>query len=176
MSIKETRARIESRIWQALADGTLDLEGLPREKLEALVTKVTDAALLEIDDEISRSLNSEETQAATEDDESVLWEGRPLLSISTRYIITDERLRVVEGLLGKSRTDVELVRIQDLAQRQSAGERVMNVGDLVVHSHDRSHPQLVLNNVKDPQEVHEILRRAVLEARKKHGMSYREEM
>lgn len=45
-----------------------------------------------------------------------------------------------------------------------------------VSSHDPSDPQVVLRNVADPLEVHEIIRRAVLEARKKHRLYYQEEM
>jgi hypothetical protein len=35
---------------------------------------------------------------------------------------------------------------------------------------------MVLNNITNPMEVHEILRRAVIKARKRHNLSYREEM
>ena len=85
-------------------------------------------------------------------------------------------MRIIEGLLGKDREDIELVRVQDLDQSQSVSERILNVGDIHIHSHDRSHPTVTLRNVKDPQQVHEILRRAILNARKKHGLIYREEM
>jgi hypothetical protein len=71
---------------------------------------------------------------------------------------------------------VELVRVQDIDQKQNVTERVMNIGDIYVRSHDPSKPEVVLRNIKDPLEVHEILRRAVLEARKRHRLSYREEM
>jgi hypothetical protein len=82
----------------------------------------------------------------------------------------------MSGLLGKEREDVELIRIQDMDQRQTLRERFMNVGDIYIRSHDPSHPHIILNNVRDPQQVHEILRRAVLDARSKHGLYYREEM
>lgn len=182
MTIDEARARIKARVWQTLAKSDLDIKNLPESDLEELVEIVTDAALLEIDSEIGKSLEpaKEETKAGDaegdEDGERVLWEGRPFLSVTTRYVITNERVRLIEGLLGKEREDIELVRIQDIDQKQSMGDRLLNLGDITLHSHDPSHPTAVLRNVKEPETVHEILRRAVLAAREKHGLRYREEM
>jgi hypothetical protein len=179
MSIKEMRARIRARVWQSLAQSELSLKDLPQEELTALVDTVTDAALMEIDNEITKTITAEqggEVLAGGLGEEKVLWEGRPFLSINTHYVITDERVRLISGLLGKDREDIELIRIQDIDQSQSVGERLLNLGDIIIRSHDRSHPTVELRNVPEPQKVHEILRRAVLEARKKHGLYYREEM
>ena len=181
MNVAEARARIKARVWQELAQSDLTLKSLPQEEVEALVDFVTDAALLELDTAMETSL-AKETNIAQSDllagaeTEEILWQGRPLLSLTTRYVITNQRVRVISGLLGKDREDVELVRVQDMDQNQSMGERLLNVGDVIIHSHDRSHPTLQLQNVKNPQEVHEILRRAVISARKEHGLRYREEM
>ena len=108
--------------------------------------------------------------------EDILWEGRPFLSISLHYTITDERIRVTEGFLGKARENVELIRIQDVDYSQTFSERILNLGDINVRSHDSSNPLITLKNIKDPEQVYEILRRAVLHARKKHNFTYREEM
>jgi hypothetical protein len=185
MSPNEARSRIKTRAWQAIVHEKLDLGALSRPTLEALIDVITDAALLEIDDELERSTQAARKPAVApaatlgdDDDEAekVLWEGRPFLSIGTQYIITSQRVRVVEGVLGKDREDIELVRVQDIDQSQSVGERMMNIGDITLRSHDRSHPELVLRNVKNPQEVHEILRKAVLKAREKYRFTFREEM
>lgn len=182
MTIDEARARIKAHVWQTLAQSDLEIKNLPESDLEDLVELVTDAALLEIDTEIGKTLQpaKEETESGDETEEEegerILWEGRPLLSISTRYVITNERVRLIEGLLGKEREDIELVRIQDIDHKQSVGERLLKVGDIFIRSHDASHPAAELRNVKDPETVHEILRRAVLSAREKHGLRFREEM
>jgi hypothetical protein len=178
MSIDEARARIKSRVWQALAQSDLAAKELPKEDLETLVDIVTAAAMLELDAEIAPSV-LEKTEPAARDvggDEKVLWEGKPLLSLDTRYLITNERVRIIKGLIGKDKVDVELVRVQDISQSQSVGERLFNIGDLLIYSHDRSDPTIELRNVAEPEKVHEILRRAVLDARKRHGMRFREEM
>lgn len=180
MNIEEARSRIRSRIWKTLAQSDLELKELPQDDLEQLVDLVTNAALLEIDEEIGQSLAAEgdiePQKEATEGSEKILWEGRPFLSMKTRYVITSERVRLIEGILGKDRIDIELVRIQDIDQSQSMSERLLNLGDIHIHSHDRSHPQAVLRNVKNPEEVHEILRRAVLAERERNQLSFREEM
>ncbi|HSM54798.1 MAG TPA: PH domain-containing protein [Candidatus Sulfomarinibacteraceae bacterium] len=180
MNLEEARARIKARVWQALAQSELDIKDLPQSELEELVNLMATAALVEIDEELGESLTSEETKenkAGDEDSaEQILWQGRPFLSINTRYQITDERVRIIEGVLGKDHQDIELVRIQDVDQSQTVRERLLNVGDIHIHSHDRSHPRAVLNNVKNPQQVHEILRRAVLKARERYKLVYREEM
>lgn len=183
MSVQEAQSRIKARVWQAIAQSNLNVSALEQSSLETLVDLVTEAALLEFDAELEDVLRKEQpkpnkpTAVADEDDEEkVLWEGRPLLSISTYYTITTERIKIRQGFLGKTYDYLELIRIQDLKHRQSLGERMINVGDVTIRSHDKSHPILELNNVKEPQQVYEILRDAVQAARKRHNFSFREEM
>lgn len=179
MTIEQTRARIQARVWQHLAQNELSIKELPREELEALVDIVTDAALLEVDKDLSteaEKVTPQKAVVAGVDDEQILWQGRPFLSINLQYIITNERVRIISGLLGKDRVDIELVRIQSFDQSQTVRERMLNLGDIVIHSHDRSNPVVVLNNIANPEAVHEILRRAVLAARERYRLTYREEM
>lgn len=182
MSIEKERQRIDSRIWKAIAQSGLDLSPLPEKDLEALVEVVTDTVLLEVDEDLNKSLDSDEDLDSNhiEDgfgsEEKVLWRGRPFLSVSTEYVITNERIRIFSGLLGKNREDIELIRVQDFDQNQTLRERLLSIGDITIRSHDSSHPTVVFNNVRDPQDVHEILRKAILAARKAHGLRYREEM
>ncbi len=184
MTSQEAHARVKSRIWQAIAQSDLSITELPKEKLEALVSMTTEAALLELDGYLEQRIEPEvaAAKAATppvplgDGDEEVLWQGRPFLSISTHYTVTDERLRIVEGVLGKEREDIELIRIQDIDIRQAFRERLLNLGDIIITGHDATSPKTVLNNIKDPEAVHELLRRAILKARKKHGLVYREVM
>ena len=182
MSVIESQARIKARIWQAVAQSNLDLQSLPKETMDNLIDIVTAAAILELDDQMDTILPSQ-TKAETsnsgdadDDVEVILWEGRPFLSVSKRYVITNERVRIIDGVLGKSREDVELIRIQDIDQTQRLTERLFKLGDLAIRSRDASQPLIILNNIKDPERVHETLRRAVLKARQKYKLGYREEM
>lgn len=186
MTSQEAHARVKARIWQAIAQNNLLVPEMPKEKLEALVSVATEAALLELDSYLEKTVEptlaaAKQTSAPKakqddEGDEDILWEGRPFLSISTHYTITSERLRIVEGVLGKEREDIELIRIQDIDIRQAFRERLLNLGDILITGHDATRPKTVLNNIPDPEAVHELLRKAILKARKKHGLVYREVM
>jgi len=180
MYLKDAQARIKANVWQAIATSELDVSALDKNTLDALVSLVTEAALMDADTEMGKTLAGQEQKAGEsildDNKEDILWEGRPFLSISLRYTITDERIRITEGILGKARENVELVRIQDVDFSQTFSERLLNLGDINIMSHDSSNPTIQLKNVKDPETVYEILRRAVLNARKKHNFRYREEM
>lgn len=182
MTIKEAQARIKARVWQSVAQANLDLSALDKSTLESFVDLVTESALLEIDSELDTSkLAAPLAEAANDDDddefgEKVLWKGRPFLSLVLDYTITNERIKITSGLLGKAHENVELIRVQDVDHSQTFGERMLKIGDITIRSHDPSHPEIVLRNIQDPSSVYEILRRAVLEARKRHNFSYREEM
>lgn len=182
MPANDSREKIRSRIWKAIAQAEIDLSALPAGEVESLVNLVTEAAMLEIDADMDNQMEADQAAAdryyppGESDEERTLWKGRPLLSISEHYLITTERVRIVRGLLGKDREDIELIRIQDIDHSQTLRERALNVGDITIRSHDRSHPEIVLNNVHDVQNVHEILRRAVLNARKEHNITFQEEM
>ena len=182
MTINEAQARIKARVWQAVAQADLDLSALDKETLESFVDLVTESALLEIDSELDASKLANKQAAVADDDEydefgeQVLWQGRPFLSLVLDYTITSERIKITSGLLGKAHENIELIRVQDVDHSQTFGERMLKIGDITIRSHDPSHPEVVLRNIQDPNGVYEILRRAVLEARKRHNFSYREEM
>lgn len=182
MYLKDAQARIKANVWQAIAKSELDVKALDKATLDALVNLVTEAALMDADEEMGKSLASQQMEVPIEasilddDKEDILWEGRPFLSISLHYTITDERIRITEGFFGKARENVELIRIQDVDYSQTFSERLLNLGDINIHSHDSSHPKVQLKNIRDPESVYEIVRRAVLSARRKHNFTYREEM
>ncbi len=187
MSLKDAQARIQARLWQAMAQGDLDLSALDRETQTSLVDLVTEAALLELDQELEISFNEEMQKqppvSATavpgilaDHNEEILWQGRPFLSLVLYYTITDERIRITEGLLGKAHDNIELVRVQDLDYKQTLSERLLNLGDVTIRSQDPSKPLVILHNVKDPGHVYEILRRAVLAARQRHNFAFRDKM
>jgi hypothetical protein len=182
MSLSETRTKVKASIWQAVAQSGVSLASVPQADMDRLVEAITDGVLKEMDDFLSQASDqpSAVSKAAVDEGEdeaeTVLWEGRPFLSLSVHYQITSERVRITEGMLGKDREDIELVRIQDMDLSQGINERMLGIGDIEIRSHDPSHPTAVLNNVSNPTEVHEILRRAVLKARKKYNVTFREQM
>ncbi len=111
-----------------------------------------------------------------EGDEKVIWEGSPFLSLVEFYTLTNERIKVVKGLIGKDIENFELIRVQDIDISQNFSERIMGIGDITITGADSSNPKMVLRNIQQSQEVYELLRKSWLAARKKYGLIFREEM
>lgn len=179
MSIDQNRAKVTGRIWQAIGESGVSLQSIPKDQVERLVDTITDSMLLTFNDligqtEPAQAVAAEAAQGA--EGEQTLWEGRPFLSISEHYLVTTERIRITRGLFGKDREDIELFRLQDIDQTQKLGERMFNIGDITLRSADASHSEIVLHNVSDPLGVHEIIRRAMLDARQRYGVRFRDEM
>lgn len=177
MTIEASRARVIGSIWQAIAQSGVDLSAIPKDQQEKLVGKIADNVLLTID-----SILGEEMPLVVQEDEvdenaeRVLWKGRPFLSLVENYTITTERLKITTGLVSRRVENFELIRVQDIDFKQGLTERMLGIGDIHVRGHDPSNPEIVLRNVPNPEEVYEIVRRAWLEARKRHGLQFREFM
>ena len=179
MSLDQYRSRINSSVWQGLAQSGVDLSQFSGEKQTQLVNSISDQVLLavnELMDDFPAPKEAKNVLSDIKDEEKVLWQGRPFLSLVESYVITSERIKVATGLVGKDLENYELIRIQDLDVTQNLSERVLNLGDIHITGADPSTPQLVLRNIREPREVFEILRKAWLDARKKYGLMFREEM
>lgn len=180
MTVSEAKSRIVARIWQSIAASGAPVTAIPQDQLETLVNSIADGVLVALDGEIEELGRVERTVAVTDaplaEEEKVLWEGRPFLSLITNYRITNQRVRVISGIVGKDYEDLELIRIQDIDRSQGITERVLGIGDILIRSHDPSHAEIVLQNIADPNTVHEILRSAMLDARTRFRYSVQEEM
>lgn len=181
MAVTEAKDRILNRIWQSIATSGVSVSAIPKDQLDTLVNAIADGVLVAIDHEFeeaglpTRELSAEAAPPLG-DEEKLLWEGRPFLSLNTYYRITNQRVRAQYGLIGRDFDDIELIRIQDLDRSQGLTERMLGIGDIHIKSSDPSLPDLVLRNVSDPDQVHEIVRKAMLDARKKYRYSVQEEM
>ena len=179
MNLKNIRAKMVSNIWQAFAQSGVDLSTIPTEQQEKLVSKIADTVLVTMDQVLDEEMLPTSAEAAAEVDETeerILWEGRPFLSLVEHYTLTTERLKITRGLVGRKVENFELVRMQDIDYKQNIGERITNLGDIFVKGQDASNPEIVMRNVAKPEEVYEIMRKAWLEARKRHGLQFREFM
>jgi hypothetical protein len=182
MTIDKVRAQIIGAIWQAVGKSGVDLSALPAAEQEKLISSIADKLMVTLDELMSEEAaplagTLAETGAKnSEGDEDILWSGRPFLSLVESYTITSERLKIVHGLLSRRVENYELIRIQDIDLKQGMGERIVNVGDIEIRGHDASEPEVVMRNVSKPEAVYEILRRAWMEARKRHGLQFREFM
>jgi len=180
MSIEQVKIQARERIWKSIAQSGQSISSIPQNELEVLVDAILDGVMVVVDESLEDAglpgRHESLSDLPLQSDEKLLWEGRPFLSMITHYQITTERVRITRGLLGRDRDDIELIRIQDIDLEQSLTERALGVGDILIRSADPSLPETRLNNVKEPEKVHEILRRAMINARKRFRYSVQEEM
>jgi len=176
MTLDQHRARMKSAVWKAIAQSGVDVTALPSEQQAKIVDAVSDESLVVLNEILGTVYQKESVKPLLEGEESIVWEGRPFLSLIENYIITSERIKIAHGLIGKDYENFELIRIQDIDVSQSMSERIMGLGDIHIKGADPSSPIITLRNIDQPQEVYEKLRKAWLAARKRYGLIFREEM
>ena len=79
----------------------------------------------------------------------------------TRYALSEDRLFLSEGFLNIRDDEVLLYRVRDIDSSRSLWQRLFGVGTLTVMSSDKSMPNLVLQNVKYPLQVKELIHQQV---------------
>ena len=81
----------------------------------------------------------------------------------TRYALSEDRLFLSVGFLNIKDDEVLLYRVRDIDSERSLFQRLFGVGTVTVMSSDKSMPNLVLKNVKDPVFVKELIHKQVEE-------------
>ena len=81
----------------------------------------------------------------------------------TRYALSEDRLFLSVGFLNIKDDEVLLYRVRDIDSERSLFQRLFGVGTITVMSSDKSMPNLVLKNVKDPVFVKELIHKQVEE-------------
>lgn len=81
----------------------------------------------------------------------------------TRYAVSEDRLFLSTGFLNIKDEEILLYRIRDLSVSRSLGQRIFGVGSITVTSSDKSQPTLLIQNVKDPVAVKELIHSQVEE-------------
>ena len=94
----------------------------------------------------------------------------------TRYSLSEDRLFVSEGFLNLKDDEILLYRVRDIDTNRSLWQRLFGVGTVVVVSSDKSMPNLVLKNIKDPIFVKELIHSQVEEAKIKRRVRFGEIM
>lgn len=172
------RSQFSEHFYRSLDESGVRMEAVPPAQLQALVRAVADGVFAVLDAAETETAPPSCVPAPGEGGEvveQVLWTGKPYLSLSTRYELTSQRLRITQGLFSRSMEEIDLVRVRDTKVTQNLGERSFNLGDIQIFTSDSSTPELSLENVRDPMEVREILRGAYLAEQKRRGLRYREE-
>ena len=167
------RSQYTEQFYRSLDESGVRMEALSPAQLQALARAAADGLFAVLD---AVEAEGAPLPAASEGEgERSLWTGKPYLSLSTRYELTSQRLRITRGLFGRSMEEIDLVRVRDSKVTQHLGERALNLGDVEIYTSDPTTPEVKLENVRDPMEVREILRAAYLAEQKRRGLRFREE-
>ena len=75
----------------------------------------------------------------------------------TRYALSEDRLFLKRGFLNVHQDEIVLYRVRDLRVSQTLWQRVFGVGTVTVISTDKSIPELALKNIRQPNEVKELI-------------------
>ena len=94
----------------------------------------------------------------------------------TRYSLSEDRLFISEGFLTIKDDEILLYRVRDIDTRRSLWQRLFGVGTVVVASSDKTMPNLVLKNIKDPIFVKELIHKQVEETKIKRRVRFGEIM
>jgi hypothetical protein len=114
--------------------------------------------------------------------ERILWRGRPsklfspAKALTIRYKLTNERLIVEQGFIGRRTEEIDLYRVNDVAVKQNPGERVGGFGDVTVETSDATAPVKILHNIADPGRVKDLIREAARAERQRRRVLLRDEV
>ena len=81
----------------------------------------------------------------------------------TRYMLSDDRLFISVGFLNIKDDEILLYRVRDIDTNRNLWQRIFGVGTVTVVSSDKTMPNLVLKNIKDPVMVKELIHKQVEE-------------
>ena len=81
----------------------------------------------------------------------------------TRYALSEDRLFVSVGFLNIKDDEILLYRVRDIDTSRNLWQRLFGVGTVVVMSSDKSMPNLVLKNIKNPVDIKELIHEQVEE-------------
>ena len=85
----------------------------------------------------------------------------------TKYMIGEEVVTIVSGLLNTHENDCYMYKIQDVELIISLSERIFGLGTIVCYTGDTTHPRLYLTHIKNAREIKEYILKTSEEARRK---------
>lgn len=168
MDRQEFRDTYTQEFYRSLEDGKIEIAALPAAQLQALCKAAADAAFAAL-----HALD-EDAPDPKADEEVVLWSAKSELTLGLRYELTSQRLRIFKGMFGRSLHEIDLVTVREARLEQSAGERVVNIGDVILITSSKEHPEVRLENVRNPMEARELIRKAYMAEQKRRGLKFQD--
>lgn len=90
--------------------------------------------------------------------------------LCTKWIITDEQIKIYKGVLSKSINYIELYRVYDYEEKQSFIQSLINNTNIYIYSGDKSTPELLMNGLKANSGIIQIIRNRVEEQKRKKSI------
>jgi uncharacterized membrane protein YdbT with pleckstrin-like domain len=89
----------------------------------------------------------------------------------THYRVTNQRIVITRGLLGKRMEQLDLYRIHDYSVDRPFGQRILGTGNLRLSTFDKTTPAVELLSLKtDVERLYEELRQAVELIKQQRGV------
>lgn len=109
----------------------------------------------------------------------IIWKDRkrPIFGLPlsfTKYRLTQEKILIETGILSIKQEEIQLYRIMDLTLNRSLWQRIFGVGTIHCCSADKTTPEFDIKDIKNPEEVKELLSKQIEEQRDKKRVSGRE--
>ncbi len=87
-----------------------------------------------------------------------------------RYELTNERLKIISGILNRTTEEIELYRIKDTTFEEPFVYRMFGLGNIKLSTSDRSLPELNISALPKGKEFREKLRDLVEDIRTKKNV------
>lgn len=94
----------------------------------------------------------------------------------TKYAMDEERLFIDKGFFKTTSDEVRLYRIMDVSLTRTLRQKIWGLGDIEVHSSDKTLRDFTIQAVKKPKEVKELLSQSVEKQRELKRVLNREMM
>ena len=78
--------------------------------------------------------------------------------LQTRYRLTTQRLFIERGILSRTMDQTELIRVDDVRMQQSFINRIFQIGTVQMMTTDVTDKAVVIDGIKDPIRVSELIR------------------
>jgi hypothetical protein len=114
--------------------------------------------------------------------ERVIWKGRPSklwsprMALTNRYRLTNQRLIIEFGFIGRRTEEIDLFRVNDVGVKQNPFERIVGIGDIYIASADTTTPHRYMHNIKDSVRIKDLLREVARQERHRRRVLVREDV
>lgn len=86
------------------------------------------------------------------------------------YKITNYRIDVERGIIGRRIDTMELWHVEDISLTQTVLERILGVGSVIVISHDETMPRLAMRGLPNPRPLFDTLKQRVISVKRQRGV------